>query len=132
MAHPDKRSPAPRGNADRAKGNQHSAFSTITATAPEADFAAAVIAQRYGLSLSVARLVAHLAHLGRALAWSKCRWADGASQPRVGRRLAMGEAHNEAAFSRKRCEKMRSAPPEQNAFLFRPVPPERHPGTMRA
>jgi hypothetical protein len=70
MSAPQMRSPAPRSNAgNRAEvqyrnGTSHS----ILTTEPEADFAALFIARRYRLAAPLARAVAALAGLGRALA----------------------------------------------------------------
>ena len=52
---------------DRAQGNRNEASFTIAKPEPEADFAALYLARRYGLALPLARTVAALASIGRAL-----------------------------------------------------------------
>ena len=65
---PEKRSPAPRANAEN-RANSKSVRRTTDSTKPigPPDFASSYIAHRYRLSMPVAALVARLAELGRAM-----------------------------------------------------------------
>ena len=65
----EKRSPAPRGNAEhRGEGSRNGFLYTIESPSSEADFAAQFIARRYRLPLPFARMVCNLASIGRACA----------------------------------------------------------------
>ena len=69
MSHPEKRSPAPRANAEhRAEGNRNTLPFTIESPSSEADFAAQFVARRYRLAPPIARVITGLASLGRAWA----------------------------------------------------------------
>jgi hypothetical protein len=64
---PEKRSPAPRGNAENRAEVVHNRTScTMSATEPGANFAGIYISRRYGIALSLAWTIAALASLGRA------------------------------------------------------------------
>jgi hypothetical protein len=63
----EMRSPAPRGNADRAYRKSLTTSSDSTNQTSLPDFAATYIASRYRLPLHVAALVARLAELPGAL-----------------------------------------------------------------
>jgi hypothetical protein len=67
MSAPQMRSPAPRGNADRAEVIRNNPFPTIASAEPEADFAAICLARRFGLAMPLAHAIAALGNLGRAL-----------------------------------------------------------------
>jgi hypothetical protein len=62
-----KKCSAPRANADyRARDNRSNEIVSVNRTEAQTDFAAIYLAHRYGLALTLARVVAGLSSLGRA------------------------------------------------------------------